>query len=108
MDNCGQISNLAFGTTQLVPTTNFDPGLLSGWGVRPSDWSFGVSVQQEIIPRASVEVGYYRRSFTQFFTSGTVTDNLAISPNDVAALHDHGAKRLASAQWRRLHGWPAL
>ena len=85
VDNCGQISNLAFGTTQLVPTTNFDPGLLSGWGVRPSDWSFGVSVQQEIIPRASVEVGYYRRSFTQFFTGGTVTDNLAISPNDVAA-----------------------
>ena len=85
VDNCGQITNLQFGTTQLVPTTNFDPGLLSGWGVRPSDWALGVSVQQEIIPRASVEVGYYRRSFTQFFTGGTVTDNLAISPNDVAS-----------------------
>ena len=35
-----------------------------GWGVRPSDWSFGVSVQQELFPRASVEVGYYRRTFT--------------------------------------------
>ena len=53
--------------------------------MRPSDWSFGVSVQQEIFPRASVEVGYYRRAFTQYTTGGTVTDNLAVSPNDVAA-----------------------
>jgi len=67
-----------------VSTTNFDQGLLSGWGVRPSDWALGVSVQQEIIPRASVEVGYYRRNFTQWFTGGVVQDNLAISPNDVA------------------------
>jgi hypothetical protein len=52
--------------------------------VRPSDWSFGVSVQQQIIPRASVEVGYYRRTFTQYFTGGTVTDNLAYGPNDFA------------------------
>jgi Carboxypeptidase regulatory-like domain len=84
VDNCGQITNLAFGTTQLVSTTNFDPGLLSGWGVRPSDWSFGASIQQQIVPRASVEVGYYRRAFTQYTTGGTVTDNLAISPDDVA------------------------
>jgi hypothetical protein len=83
-DSCGQIGNLAFGGIQTVGT-NFDPGLLSGWGVRPSDWSFGVSVQQELFPRASVEVGYYRRTFTQYFTNGTVTDNLAVSPSDVSA-----------------------
>ena len=83
-DVCGQIDNLQFGSNQLVGA-QFDPDLLSGWGIRPSDWSFGLSVQQEIIPRASVEVGYYRRSFTMFTTGGTVTDNLAIGPNDVAA-----------------------
>jgi len=80
-DVCGPIDNQAFGTTQF--TSQFDPGLLSGWGVRPSDWSFGASVQQQLFPRASVEVGYYRRSLTQYATSGTVTDNLDISPNDV-------------------------
>ncbi len=84
VDACGQITNLAFGTTQLVSTTNFDPGLLSGWNVRPADWSFGASIQQEIIPRASVEVGYYRRSFSQYFTGGVVQDNIAIDPSDVA------------------------
>ena len=44
-----------------------------------------MSVQQELFPRASVEVGYYRRTFTQFTTGGTVTDNLAVAPSDVNA-----------------------
>jgi hypothetical protein len=53
--------------------------------VRPSDWSSGVSVQQQLFARASVEVGYYRRSFTQYTTGGTVTDNLAVAPSDLSA-----------------------
>jgi hypothetical protein len=81
---CGQISNLLWGSNQLIGA-NFDPDLLHGWGMRPSDWSFGTSVQQQLFNRASVEVGYYRRSFTMFSTSGTITDNLSISPNDVTA-----------------------
>jgi hypothetical protein len=84
IDTCGQINNLDFGSNQLVGAT-FDPDLLHGWGVRPSDWSFGLSVQQQLFPRGSVEVGYYRRTFTMYTTGGTVTDNLAVSPNDVSA-----------------------
>ena len=42
-----------------------------------------MSVQQQILPKASVEVGYYRRTFTQFTTGGTVTDNLNVGPNDL-------------------------
>ena len=78
---CQPIDNLQFGSNE--QTTQFDDGLFSGSGVRPSDWAFGASVQQQLFPRASVEVGYYRRSFTKFTTDGTVTDNLAISPKDV-------------------------
>ena len=63
----------------------YDPDLLSGWGKRPSDWSLGISVQQELFPRASVEVAYHRRWFTMYTTGGSVTDNLAIGPNDVAS-----------------------
>src|SRR5580765_4786947 len=81
IDTCGAISNAAFGSNQFVGA-NLDPGLLSGWGVRPSDWSFSASVQQQIVPKASVEVGFYRRTFRQF-TSTTVTDNLAVGPNDL-------------------------
>src|SRR2546427_12886921 len=65
IDTCGQINNLLFGSNQFVGA-NYDPGVLSGSGVRPSDWSFGVSIQQELFPKAAVEVGYYRRTFTQF------------------------------------------
>jgi hypothetical protein len=81
IDTCGAISNAAFGSNQFVGA-NLDPGLLSGWGVRPSDWSFSASVQQQIAPKASVEVGYYRRWFRQF-TSTNVTDNLVVGPNDL-------------------------
>ena len=29
--------------------------------MRPSDWQIGVTLQQEILPRVSIEVGYTRR-----------------------------------------------
>lgn len=80
-DLCGQIDNLLFGTNQIVGA-QFDPDLLSGWGIRPSDWSFSASVQHEILPRASIEVAYHRRSFEQYSTTGgTVTDNIAVPPS---------------------------
>jgi hypothetical protein len=85
-DLCGQIDNLLFGSSQPVGA-QFDPDLLHGSGLRPSDWAFGVSVQQEIFARASVEVGYYRRSFTMFQSGGTVTDNLLVSPDDVGTFY---------------------
>ena len=68
-DFCGPISNQRFG--QNVLTNSIDPELLSGWGVRPADWSFNLSVQQQILPRVSVELAYARRTFSGF----TVTDN---------------------------------
>jgi hypothetical protein len=75
-DFCGVISNLQFG--QAVLTNSFDPDLLTGWGVRPSDWSLAVSVQQQILPRASIEVAYNRRSFDGF----TVVDNQLVKNSD--------------------------
>ena len=62
-----------------VFSNSVDPDIQHGWGVRPSDWNFGVSVQHEVLPRTSVEVGYVRRVFHGF----NVTDNLAIGPDDV-------------------------
>ena len=80
---CGVASDVRFGSTQLIGA-EFDPDLFSGSGIRPSDRSFGASIQQEIVPRASVEVGYYRRSFTMFTTGGTVNDNQAINAGNIA------------------------
>jgi len=75
-DFCGAISDRNFGTATL--SRNFDPEALKGWGVRPADWEFGVSIQQEVLPRVSVELGYFRRWLDNFF----VDDNLATVPAD--------------------------
>ena len=66
-DSCAQLggNNLNFGNPN--PLTVVNPAILGGWGVRPWDGQFGVSVQQEIAPRVSVNIGYNRRWFGNFF-----------------------------------------
>ena len=76
-DLCGVLSNTSFGKNVL--TNNFDPAILNGWGIRPSDWNFGVSLEHQIYPRASVTVAYTRRSFQSF----SVVDNLALQASDL-------------------------
>ncbi len=75
-DICGAYTNSAFGNP--LVTTQVDPNVMHGWNIRPYDWQFGVSAQQEILPRVSVEVSYNRRSWGNFF----VTDNRALGPED--------------------------
>ena len=75
-DICGPNVNANFGTEVFEST--LDPALLSGWGVRSGDWQWGASVQQEVLPRVGVEVGYLRRWLVNF----TVTDNRVRAPED--------------------------
>ena len=75
-DICGAITNLSFGNPFTPVRVN--PDVLEGWGVRTYDWQTGVSVQQQVLPRVSVEVGYARRWWKNFF----VTDNVAITTAD--------------------------
>ena len=81
-----------------LTTAAIDPGLLVGWGVRPRDWQFGVSVQQQLLPRVSLEVGYLKRWLQNF----TATDNLAVTPSRLHAVQHHRALRSSAARWRRL------
>jgi hypothetical protein len=76
-DVCGVLSNVNFGRNVLSNT--FDPRILRGWGVRPSDWNVAASMQQQIGSRSSVDVTYSRRSFDGY----TVVDNLALQPSDL-------------------------
>jgi hypothetical protein len=73
---CGPWQQPAFG--QALTAAPINAAILEGWGIRPSDWQFGASVQHEVLPRTSVEVGYYRRWFQGF----TVTDNTASTAAD--------------------------
>ena len=73
--NSLNFGNVGEGLTEVNPDT------LHGWGVRENDWQWGLTVQQEILPRMSVEVGYARRWWRGF----TVTDNLVRHPSQYEA-----------------------
>ena len=84
-DNCGSITgnSLNFGKTgDNVSLVN--DAMLHGWGVRPNDWQWGINLQQELMPRMSLDVGYNRRYFhwREAGGQGTVTDNQLVGPSD--------------------------
>ena len=76
-DICAASNAQTFGTTTQT-TANIDPKILTGWGVRSNDWQIGASVQQQLLPRVSVELGYFRRWLNNF----TITDNLLTTAAD--------------------------
>ena len=73
---CGNLSDTNFG--QPTPSTQVDPRVLDGFGVRPYNWEYSASIQHEVTPRVSVDFGYFRRWFGNF----AVTDNLVLAPSD--------------------------
>ena len=52
-DLCAALNNQNFG--KAVFSNTIDPDILSGRGVRGADWQIGASVQQEVLPRVSVD-----------------------------------------------------
>ncbi len=73
---CLAVDNPNFGT--VLPGTTYDPDLMRGWGKRANNWEFTTSVQQEIIPRMSLDVQYARR----WYGNIRLMDDLAASPAD--------------------------
>ncbi|MEP7310753.1 MAG: carboxypeptidase regulatory-like domain-containing protein [Acidobacteriota bacterium] len=71
---CGAIASPGFGQVG-TRTTNYDPNLVTGWGVRPDNWEIQASIQRELLPRVSVYAGYSRR----WFGNLQVTQNLAVT-----------------------------
>ncbi len=61
------MDNANFGRETFTKT--FDPELIHGWGKRTYNWEMGVSVQHELMPRLGLTVGYFRRSFGNFYTA---------------------------------------
>jgi hypothetical protein len=75
-DFCGVVSDTNFGKPTL--SLNYDPETLNGWGTRPFQWEFATSVQHQLMPRLSVDFGYFRRWYGNF----GVTDNLTLGPSN--------------------------
>jgi len=70
------LANNSFGTTNL--TTRYDPDYLSGWFKRRNNWEFSTGITQEILPRMSADVSYYRRAQGHF----TITDNTIVAGSE--------------------------
>src|SRR5262249_5425795 len=74
--DCGKISNSRFGTP--IPATQYATDVTEGWFARPYQWQQSVTIQQELVPRVGLTVGYYRTTYGNF----RVTDNLSVTPSD--------------------------
>lgn len=64
---CGRMDNQNFGKETF--TRVFDPDFITGWGKRGYNWELGVSVQHELMTRVGLTVGYFRRTFGNFYTA---------------------------------------
>jgi hypothetical protein len=73
---CLGINNPLFGSATRSAT--FDDILRRGWGNRETNWEFSTGVQRELLPRVSLDVGYFRRIWKNF----RVTDDLALAASD--------------------------
>jgi hypothetical protein len=69
---CGAWSSPSFGT--LNAEESFSEQLLSGFGNRESNWEYSAGVQHEVARGLSVDVGYFRRNWSNL----QVVDNRAV------------------------------
>jgi hypothetical protein len=74
---CGATTPSNFGSTTASGVA-YDPEIIEGWGKREYNWQYSVGVQHELLPRVSVDVGYFRTSYGNFW----VNDNRAWSASD--------------------------
>ena len=79
-NECLAVSNPGFGSTN-TNALRFDREAMFGWGRRGYNWELGLGVQREILPRVSVDVGYFRRTYGNF----RITDNLELGPDEFTA-----------------------
>ena len=73
---CANMDNQTLG--QPVFNREFDPDFVTGFGTRPYNWGMGITVQQEVAPRVSVNVGYFRNWWGNWY----VVDNRVTSLSD--------------------------
>ena len=73
---CAAMDNKNLGLEVFDRT--YDPSFTQGWGKRPYNWGLGISVQQEVAPRVSVNVGYFRNWWGNWYT----VDNRAVAATD--------------------------
>ena len=59
-------------------TDTFDPDYAFGWGKKQANWAFSGSLQHEVRPGVTVDVGYFRRAYLNL----SAVDDESNSPED--------------------------
>src|SRR5688572_2159128 len=77
VDTCAVVTGNDANFGQPGGATIVDPELLTGWGVRTHDYQTEVSLQQELIPRVSLEVSYIHRTFHGFMVTSDLNRSAA-------------------------------
>jgi hypothetical protein len=75
---CGPLANPNFGSNDVAALLNqlkFDPNFQTGWNKRGYNWEFSAGVQQQLSPRMSIDIGFFRRWYGNF----QVVDNTALN-----------------------------
>jgi hypothetical protein len=73
---CARMDNQNLGKPLF--TRFFDPNYVGGWGNRANNWSLGVAVQHEVVPRVSATVSFNRNWWGNWY----VVDNRSTNPED--------------------------
>jgi hypothetical protein len=76
-DTCGVVTGNSANFGKIGGATIVDPKLLKGWGVRTHDYQTEVTLQQELLPRVSAQVGYNHRTFHGFFVTQDINRDIA-------------------------------
>ena len=95
------MDNQSFGTAAF--TRSYDTDFVTGYGKRPYNWGLGLSVQQEVLPRVSVNVGYFRNWWGNWY----VVDNRSTSVSDYTPVQHRGAGRSPAAGTAAVRWSPA-
>jgi hypothetical protein len=69
VDTCAAATSTQANFGKAAGATIVDPGVLSGWGVRPGDTQYTATVQQQLLPRVSADVSFTHRVFHGFFVT---------------------------------------
>src|SRR2546422_888363 len=75
---CGQWNDLNFGQTNVPPSYHRAQDALNGFNKQSYNWQGSISVQRQLAPNMSINVGYFRTTYGGF----QAMDNRAVTPAD--------------------------
>ena len=101
---CAAATGTAPTSASSAPRRQVDPGVLSGWGVRPGDTQYTVTLQQELMPRLSARGQLHASQLQRVLRHRRPQSPRRRRGVVLRVVHADGAERFASGGRRWLSG----